>query len=190
MKTKRKIAFFVALMSLFYCLSFMQDTYAKYLSSATATTNLTIARWNILVNNQDIANNSNFSETISPVFAGSANIASGVIAPTAEGYFEITINANNTDVSFNYTISIDTSDCSIEDLEITKYVVDNTEYNYIGDVVGSILLSDQTRSVTYRFYVKWNDNFQGEQMDNAEDTEVAYDGTSAFDVSVNVIQAH
>ena len=83
MKTKRKIAFFVALMSLFYCLTFMQDTYAKYLSSATATTNLTIARWNILVNNQDVANNSNFSETISPVFQGSTYIAPDVIAPTA-----------------------------------------------------------------------------------------------------------
>ena len=191
MKTKRKIAFFVALMSLFYCLTFMQDTYAKYLSSATATTNLTIARWNILVNNQDVANNSNFSETISPVFQGSTYIAPDVIAPTAEGYFDITINANNTDVSFSYTISLDTSDCTIEDLEITKYVFNNTEYTYNGgNIVGNILLTDVNKSVTYRFFVKWNDDAATEAMDNADDTEVAIDGTSSFGVNVNLIQMH
>ena len=191
MKTKRKIAFFVALMSLFYCLTFMQDTYAKYLSSATATTNLTIARWNILVNNQDVANNSNFSETISPVFQGSTYIAPDVIAPTAEGYFDITINANNTDVSFSYTISLDTSDCTIEDLEITKYVFNNTEYTYNGgNIFGNILLTDVNKSVTYRFFVKWNDDAATEAMDNADDTEVAIDGTSSFGVNVNLIQMH
>ena len=79
MKTKRKIAFFVALMSLIYCLTFMQDTYAKYISSATETAELTIARWSILVNNQDVVNQSNFSDTISPVFPGTTNIRSDVI---------------------------------------------------------------------------------------------------------------
>ena len=108
MKTKRKIIFFVALMSLFYCVTFMQDTYAKYVSSTSAIADLTIARWSILINNQDVVNESDFSETISPVFAGSANIRSDVIAPTASGYFEIILNGENTDVSFSYTISIDT----------------------------------------------------------------------------------
>ena len=41
-------------MSLFYCITLMQDTYAKYVSSAEANATLTIARWNILINNQDI----------------------------------------------------------------------------------------------------------------------------------------
>ena len=189
MKTKRKIAFFVALMSLFYCLTFMQDTYAKYLSSATATTNLTIARWNILINNQDVINNSDFSETISPVFAGSTNIAADVIAPTAEGYFDITINAGQTDVSFAYTIGIDTTDCTIRDLKITKYAVGGVEYTYNANsnIVGNILLTDTSKTVTYRFYVEWNDDANN-LMDNEEDTGLADDGTSSFDVSVNLIQ--
>ena len=76
MKIKRKILFFAALMCLFYCLTLMQDTYAKYISSATSSANLTIARWNILINNQDILQNSNFSDTIQPQFAGTSNIKS------------------------------------------------------------------------------------------------------------------
>ena len=189
MKTKRKIIFFVALMSLFYCVTFMQDTYAKYVSSTSAIADLTIARWSILINNQDVVNESDFSETISPVFAGSANIRSDVIAPTASGYFEIILNGENTDVSFSYTISIDTSDCVIEDLVITSYQIGNTTYTYSGnDITGNILLNDASRTQTIRFNVEWNDSALTETMDNADDTAVVAEETAAFDINVNLIQ--
>lgn len=189
MKTKRKIIFFVALMSLFYCVTFMQDTYAKYVSSTSAIADLTIARWSILINNQDVVNESDFSETISPVFAGSANIRSDVIAPTASGYFEIILNGENTDVSFSYTISIDTSDCVIEDLVITSYQIGNTTYTYNGnDITGNILLNDASRTQTIRFNVEWNDSALTETMDNADDTAVVAEETAAFDINVNLIQ--
>lgn len=189
MKTKRKIAFFVALMSLIYCLTFMQDTYAKYISSATETAELTIARWSILVNNQDVVNQSNFSDTISPVFPGTTNIRSDVIAPTAQGYFDLVINGDNTDVSFTYTISIDTDDCEVSDLIITSYVINNTTYTYTGnDITGNILLNDANKTVTIRFNVLWNDNVSTQTMDNAADTEASLEESAAFDVNINFIQ--
>lgn len=189
MKTKRKIIFFVALMSLFYCVSIMQDTYAKYLSSATENAELTIARWSILINNQDVVNESNFTDTISPVFAGSTNIKSDVIAPTAEGYFELILNGENTDVSFSYDISLDTTDCAVEDLVITSYQIGNTTYTYNGtDVVGNILLNDASRTQTIRFNVRWNDDALTQSMDNAEDTAATLEETAAFSVNVNLIQ--
>ena len=95
---KRKMIFFIALISLFYCVSIMQDTYGKYLSTAEANAELTIARWSILVNTQDIVNNSDFSETVVPTFLGTTNIQSNVIAPTSTGSFELVINGENTDV--------------------------------------------------------------------------------------------
>ena len=189
MKTKRKIIFFVALMSLFYCVTFMQDTYAKYVSSATANTGLTIARWSILINNQDVVNESDFTETISPVFAGTENIRSDVIAPTANGYFDVIINGENTDVSFSYTITVDTSDCVVEDLQITKYSIDGVEYQYNGSAIsGNIALNNQSRTRTVRFFVTWNDNAATQTMDNADDTAVVAEETAAFDISVNLIQ--
>ena len=190
MKIKRKIVFFVALMSLFYCVSLMQETYAKYVSSATANAELTIARWNILVNNQDILNNSDFSSTITPTFNGTTHIRNGIIAPTAEGYFDIAINGNNTDVSFNYTISLDlANNNTVDDLKITKYMIGNTEYTYSTDVTGSILLSDLVREKTIRFYVEWDDDALTETMDNEDDTEATVSGIAAIDVSVNVVQS-
>lgn len=190
MKIKRKIVFFVALMSLFYCVSLMQETYAKYISSATANTELTIARWNVLVNNQDILNNSNFSNTITPVFEGTSHIKNGIIAPTAEGYFDITINGDNTDVSFNYSISLSlANENTVSDLEITKFKIGSIEYPYSSTVTGTIQLNDLDREQTVRFYVKWNDDDQTENMDNEDDTEATVNGVAAVKVDVNVIQA-
>src|SRR5574344_316792 len=104
MKISRKIKFFIALFSLLYCISLIQSTYAKYVSNANA--NLTIARWDILINTQDVKENSDFTNTITPVFDGNANTAANVIAPTSTGYFDLTLNGTNTDVSYNYTITI------------------------------------------------------------------------------------
>ena len=189
MKTKKKIIFFVALLSLLYCISIMQDTYAKYLSSATENAELTIARWSILINDQDVVNESNFTDTISPVFAGSTNIKSDVIAPTAQGYFDLEINGENTDVSFTYTVSIDTTDCAVEDLVITGYQIDGTTYSYTGNAISrNILISDASRTQTVRFLVEWNDNALTETMDNEADTLATLEETAAFDVSINLIQ--
>ena len=189
MKINRKIIFFVALMSLFYCITFMQDTYAKYVSTASASADLTIARWNILINNQDILEDSDFSDTITPQFAGTTNIRSGVVAPTAEGTFQIVLNGNDTDVSFSYTISIDENDDNtVTDLQITKYVIDNVEYAYNGDITGTILYNAAVKTKTITFYVKWNDTVGTQTMNNAADTQAANSGVAALDVNVNVIQ--
>ena len=189
MKTKRKIIFFVALMSLLYCITIMQDTYAKYVSSAVENAELTIARWSILINDQDVVNESNFSDTISPVFAGSTNIASDVIAPTAQGYFDLVLNGTNTDVSFRYTVSIDTTDCAVDDLIITGYTIDGTTYTFDGsDVTGTVLLNDPSRVKNIRFNVEWNDNALTQTMDNAADTTASQEETAAFTVNVNLIQ--
>ena len=193
MKIKRKIIFFVALMSLFYCITFMQDTYAKYVSSSGANANLTIARWNILINNQDILQNSNFTNTINPQFEGTTNIRSGVIAPTAEGYFTLLLNGTNTDVSFSYTISLEPNDNNtVTDLMITKYEIDGVEYTYDEDdpITENILLSDSDKTREITFYVEWNDDQNTQTMNNAADTAATYNGVASYNVAVNVIQIH
>lgn len=187
-KFKRKMIFFMALISLFYCVSIMQDTYGKYLTAAEATTELTIARWQIYVNDQDIVNNSDFSEVITPTFAGTANIQSGVIAPTSTGSFNLEINGEDTDVSFTYTISLDTTGCNVSDLQITGYTIGNTHYNYTGnDITGDILLNDTNKVVSITFDVVWNDG-TGSTMNNAADTAASKTGPATFDVDVNFIQ--
>ena len=189
MKLNRKITFLLALLALFYCVSLIQSTYAKYLSTADADTNITIARWNILVNNQDISQNSNFSEVLEPTFTGNENIKDGVIAPTATGYFDITLDGSTTDVSFSYDISFsEADDNTVTDLKITKYEIDGHSYSYNGPISGNILLNDQNRALTVRVYVEWVDQTDDETMTNVDDTTAANSGVAKFKVNVNVIQ--
>lgn len=190
MKIKRKIILFLSLLSLFYCVSLMQETYAKYVSSANASASLTVARWNVLVNNQDIIQNSNFSSSISPTFSGTANIKNGIIAPTAEGYFDVVINGTNTDVSFQWTITLEeATENTITDLEITKYSINNIEYPYGTSISRTIALNDASRVTTVRIFLKWNDG-NGETMDNEADTQATIDGVAAIKVNLNVVQIH
>ena len=190
MKTKKKIILFIALMSLFYCITLIQNTYAKYISSADANTNLTIARWNILVNSQDIVQNSNFTNRITPIFEGTSNIREGIVAPTAEGYFDVIINGENTDVSFEYTLEVEPSETNtVDDLVITAYELNNVRHSFYGSVENSILLNDYIKSNNIRFYVKWDDDAATQTMSNADDTAATRGGVAAFDVTLNVIQS-
>ena len=194
MKIKRKVIFFIALMSLFYCLTLMQDTYAKYITTASANTDLTIARWNILVNNQDILANSDFSDKIIPYFAGTTNIKNDVVAPTATGYFDIILNGVDTDVSFTYTITVNQSvRNTVSDLKITKYIINNEEHTFSSGttsttITGDILYNDSIKIKSIRFFVEWDDNASTQTMNNELDTLATSNGVAAYYVNVNVVQ--
>lgn len=191
MKINHRIKIFIALLSLLYLITLVQDTYAKYTSSANANTNITISRWNILVNDQDIKNNSNFTNTIKPVFEDNENIATGVIAPTSKGYFDIIIDGTKTDVSFQYNINLALSNLNtVSDLKLTNYKVndDDTLHQIENNVISNQILYDSdNKIIKYRIFVEWIDG-ETETMNNEEDTEAAINGIAAYDIAINVIQ--
>ena len=65
---KKKFRLLLALIALFICLSSIEKTYAKYITSASGNTDVTISRWNIKLNDFDITNGSNFTNAIVPTF--------------------------------------------------------------------------------------------------------------------------
>ena len=93
--SNKRINIFLALISLLLLITMVQNTYAKYVSSANANTNFTIATWAFNINRQDVLSSSNFSNTIKPIFVDNENIKPGVIAPTSEGYFDLLIVHSN-----------------------------------------------------------------------------------------------
>ncbi len=192
MLLNKKLVLLLAFVSLFLCIVTLQDTYAKYTSAVNETTSAAIARWRILVNDYDIRNSATTSNLITPVFAGTENIASGVIAPTATGYFDIVVDATGTDLSFIYDISIANSEDSlVSDIVITGCSL-NGQALSISDnrVSGTIRLSDQ-RVNTIRVFIEWNDG-NGSTMTNVDDTSTTMEEESVakIDVSAHFIQAH
>ena len=190
MRYGRKIVVFAALIAMFYCVSIIESTYAKYLTTAVGTANMTFARWNILVNSQDVINNSNFSSTIVPDFTGTTNIASGVIAPTSTGSFDIELDMSEVDVSLDYTVSAALSSSNtVTDLKILSYTIDNVTTQYNGSFTNRLLVSNTNRTVTITFNIEWvEDASDGATMNNAADTTAATSGVAAIDVNVSFVQ--
>lgn len=190
MKNSKKIIVLIIGLLMVLAIFLMLQTYAKYLTSATGDTTMAIARWNILVNNLSIKNNTDISNSIVPVFEKNENIAEDIIAPTSEGYFDLELNFKDADVSFEYEITTSIDENSlVKDLVTTGYSIDDGEKieftNLNEPIKDTIELGSGIETRKIRIYILWNDDEETQQMTNADDTAAAVDGTPAL-LRVNV----
>jgi hypothetical protein len=189
---KKYILLILSFISLYVTICLANETYAKYLSSATSTSSTSIARWKILVNNDDITVGATSTSLITPQFPGSDNISENVIAPNAEGYFDLVLDASNVDVSFNYTISIAPNENSpVTELVATKYLINGEEEIEFEEgensIEGTVNLNDEDKIVNLRVYIKWDDTLN--LMTNAQDTNTTVGNQAGLlDVTVYAIQ--
>lgn len=175
MKNHKKFLLLLIGLCICFLLFFMVQIYAKYLTSAKGNTALTIANWNISVNNLSIKDNTDISNSIVPVFPGNEHIASNIIAPTAEGYFDLNLDFTNADVSFKYEITASADEnSSVQDLVSIGYSIDDGEKiifeNYNTPITDIIKLTDNIPSRKIRVYIMWNDNADTQTMTNDDDT--------------------
>jgi hypothetical protein len=183
----------LACIALLFVVLVVTDTYSKYLTEASGTTDIAIARWRILVNGQDIRNNADLSQVISPTIYQNNHIASNVIAPRSTGYFDLVIDCRDADVSFEYEIDISPNeDSSVTDLVATGYSIDggSTVSMDRGDTISNqVLLSSHTQTISIRVYIEWDDTSNDATMDNEDDTEATKSGDDALlDVNLSFIQ--
>lgn len=189
---KKKLILLVVL-SIILCLFFVQESLAKYITAADETANISIARWKILVNDEDIRDENTVNTIINPVFLGNDNIAENIIAPTSEGYFDLIIDAREADVSFKYKISMSVNqNSSVKDLVATKYVVNGGEPITMDinnqTIENTVLYGNNNSTINIRVYIVWNDG-DGSLMDNSADTLATTSGNSAMmNVSLNFTQ--
>lgn len=190
MSLYKKFILFLAIISAVLCLFIVVDTYAKYMTSAKQVTNIPIAKWNIKVNNVSIKNNQDLTSVISPVFPGTEHIASGIIAPTAEGYFDLDFDFTDADVSFSYNVSVSpNTNSSVTDLVVTGYSVDDATPIYFssGDatnITDNIYYNSGVDTRKIRVFIKWIDDDTAATMDNSEDTAATLNATALLDVKI------
>ena len=190
MSLYKKFVLFLAIISAVLCLFIVVDTYAKYMTSAKQVTNIPIAKWNIKVNNVSIKNNANLSSVVSPVFPGTDHIASGIIAPTAEGYFDLDFDFTDADVSFSYDISVaPNANSSVTDIVVTGYSIDDATPIYFsaGDatnITDNIYYNSGIDTRKIRVFIKWIDDDTTATMDNSQDTAATLNATALLDVKI------
>lgn len=195
-KKINKIFLYILAIILFaFSIFLMADTYSKYVSSAEVKTHAQIAKWSIKVNNIDITRGTNIIQTIVPILPGTKHINPGVLAPTAKGYFDISIDASDVDVSFDYTIDISqNTNNPVLDLHVTDYSVDDGEKisvtNENNQIKERINLNDPNRTKNLRVFFSWLDNHTDEKTNNFEDAAIAKnpDNKGMLDIKLNFIQ--
>lgn len=184
---ERKIKFLLLLISTAFTLGLMSNTYSRYVASTTGDVELVFAKWQILVNNDDITSGNTSTINITPVIEESKNITSDKIAPSSKGYFDININPQNVGVSFDYSINLEVLNENMPDLLITKYAILDNDYTEEDEITTINLENNQIsnsleidKSVenytfepfTIRVFFEWYEG-ENEQMDDAQDTLVA-----------------
>ena len=80
---KKRVLFILACLWLIITFMVIKATYAKYLSSIDSNANIHISGWKIILNNQDIMQNSDFSENIDLIFPGNDYYIPDYIVPGA-----------------------------------------------------------------------------------------------------------
>lgn len=187
---KKKVL--IILSCLWFIISFLiiRATYAKYLTSLGSNANIGIASWKILLNNQDIMNNSDFSSNVNLVFPGNNYYLANYIVPEALGYFDLVIDSSEIVLPFRFTITA-TADANndIADAKIVGYSypgqVDYITYlaanatSIQGSANGSV------NSTTIRVYVSWNDDASTQLLNDVQDTALALNSADAI-LNVNV----
>ena len=182
----RKFKVLLVIISLSLTLSLMSNTYSRYVADTTSDIELQFANWQILVNENDITNNSVSSINIVPILEENNNIATNSIAPTSKGYFDIEIDPSNVEVSFDYQINFELLNANMPDLLISKYAI--LDSNYVeGDSLTTIPITDNqiNNLLTYdnstenfrfepfkvRIYFEWYEG-QDENMNDEADTQI------------------
>ena len=175
MKTRVKILAVFVILS--FTLSIMSNTYSRYITDTTGDVEMVFAKWQILVNNEDITDSNSSSVEITPTIAKSDNVKDNKLAPASEGYYDIEIDPSNVDVSFNYKITIDENE--MKDLIIDKYAIineDSDEIEYFdieNNEISNILniKEGDFKPFTIRVHFNWYDG-EDNNLSDEDDTKL------------------
>jgi len=183
----------------------MSSTYSRYVAGTTGNIDILFAKWQILINTQDITNQNNSNISITPTIEQNENIRENTVAPTSKGYFDIDIDPTNVDVSFTYSIELEINNEEIPDLMITKYAIlpndyeegDTIEYTTLqtNTITNNLLYDNETENFnfepfTIRIYFEWYEG-EEEQMNDEADTAIGSTPTEeneelSFTINANI----
>ena len=176
MKGNKKILA-VALLLLLVAVSF--GTYAIYKTVANSdSATVSAAAWEIKVNNTDVVT-STHTFTLGQINWGTqTHVAEGKIAPGSTGTVDLVLDASNTEVSLDYTVSIGqvtVGGSAVPNGTITVTSGGNSSAS------GTILLSNSNKVVTVPLTIAWAGAADDGDSKNATDV-----GLEGEEISITV----
>jgi len=187
----KKRLWIVVSVSFLITIFLITSTFALFESESDGEVELGIAKWNIDVNNNNITSGLTESFTIDEFnYSASNNIEDNYIAPGRNGYFEIVINPNDTEVAIRYDITFDVDTSYQENLGYTVsalggYTATRTaEQTYTGIISLSQIASHNP--VTLRINIEWLDIEAYNESDTALGLEK--DNKIMFPITIHLEQ--
>ena len=195
----KKFKVLIVIASLAITLSLMSNTYSRYVASSEGNVEIEFAKWQLLVNQTDITNQTSANIAFEPTIEENVNVAENKVAPSSTGYFDIEIDPTNVDVSFKYSIDLNIDNTNIPDLRITKYAMipenyiegDAIEYNYLenGEITNTLnYVNGGFDKFTIRIYFEWLEG-ENETMNDVADTNIgltAAEENTTFTINANI----
>lgn len=196
---KKKVKIILVMIMLSFTMCIMSNTYSRYVADTTGEIEALFSKWQILVNDNDILNNTETSFKLVPIINDNKNVKTNTIAPSSTGYFDIEVDPSLVDVSFDYDITFSIDNTEFTDLMISKYaILDN---NYVeGDVInynsinenkinGTLLYDNNTENFkfnkfTVRVFFEWYEG-ETEKMNDENDTNLQSKFNS-FNINANI----
>lgn len=152
-KDKKNIIRFLLVIIIFIVVYFIiRNTYSKYLTMQESNAQSNISKWHILVNNQDITQNKDFSQNLNLILDKNPNIAEDVIVPTTTGHFDVEIDSTGTDLPFKYELQIAEAVDSVSTYSINVEKYEKDEYNQTTQLYFSVFIDYSYRDTPIAYY--------------------------------------
>ena len=161
-KSKKRFVRFLGFYSILAFFLLFYSTFARYTTVVQNESIVAIANWQISINNSNIINGGTLTNTLELIpYTQTTN--NNKLAPGQNGYFDITINPEGTDVAIQYTINIDLTNLPTG-IGLTTYEVledgisKNIENNKIEGEIELQQLQQLTslETKTIRVYWEWS----------------------------------
>lgn len=154
-----------------------------------SNTEVNVASWNIIINNQDIIENSDITSIVELTVPETSYNIEGYIVPGAIGYFDIAVDGSGVSVPFKYTVTSTLgTDNEISDLKIIGYSIgnNNNTITYLTQLNPNVELNVQPNTNSnVRVFVQWDDDNATQNLNDIEDTLLAQDEATGS-IIVNV----
>lgn len=151
---------------------FFQKAYSLFESSRVNTSSISVAKWQVKINNDNISGSSSTFTINNINWTESENVKSGKVAPEMDGYFDIEIDPNNTETSVRYDITFDFTNLDSSQFVINeikeideKEIVRTGEFTYSNIFTLDEINNNETNTI--RVYLSWiNDELNNEKDSN------------------------
>ncbi len=175
----------------FFLVMIFVGSYALFESQRTNTSELTIAKWEIKVNDNMLSGSTSEFTINNFTWSTSEYVKEGKAAPGLNGYFDIEIDPNDADTSIRYDITFDFSVLDPDQFVITeikeiddKDIVRTAEYTYSNVITLDDIDDGETNTI--RVYIEWINDDNNNEKDSSLGTVL--NNQIMIPVSVNVTQ--